>query len=286
MSTSFSIDGLPLLVGYAELKERYGWQKRTLQRWVKDGLMDRPTRLPGGRVYWQLEQIRKFIDRQFSGLTESAATDPEKLAPEQLERQAQELAAIAFERRTGKTVDPEDFLLNPIIDEADILAAETATRDMLTEFLRSLSPEQAAVTATGLFPQLRAALNELVRPEFLGTYGEYDAIRNAFTLFEMRLRLREAGIQRPPGVELLAHLAGFSLERASVIALRFFPALFAVVSSLRMAGSDGKLRPLFSNEGELQKLLLASLDDDLWADVYRVNGWRTDRVYLPLGRDC
>jgi hypothetical protein len=53
-----------------------------------------------------------------------------------------------------------------------------------------------------------------------------------------------------------------------------------------MAGSDGKLRPLFSNEGELQKLLLASLDDDLWADVYRVNGWRTDRVYLPLGRDC
>jgi hypothetical protein len=75
--------------------------------------MDRPTRLPDGRVYRQLEQIRGFIDRQFNGLTAIAVTDPEKLAPEQLERQAQALAAAAYERRTSQAVDPKGFLLSP-----------------------------------------------------------------------------------------------------------------------------------------------------------------------------
>ena len=66
MSTAITTDGLPKLVGYAELQEKYGWGKRTLQRWVQKGRLPRPQQLPGGRVYWRLEQIKDFIDQQFN----------------------------------------------------------------------------------------------------------------------------------------------------------------------------------------------------------------------------
>lgn len=72
---------LPPLVGYAELEATYGWNKRTLQRWVGAGKLPRPTTTPGGRVAWLLAEMEAFIEQMHKGLTQAAVTDPSNLRP-------------------------------------------------------------------------------------------------------------------------------------------------------------------------------------------------------------
>ena len=97
---------LPPLVGYAELEATYGWNKRTLQRWVGAGKLPRPTTTPGGRVAWLLAEMEAFIEQMHKGLTQAAVTDPSKLAPEQLGDAAIDLLARALEHEIGRPIDP------------------------------------------------------------------------------------------------------------------------------------------------------------------------------------
>ena len=103
--------GLPLLLGYTELEEHYGWKQRTLQDWVRKGKLVRPGIYPGGRAAWHLEDILRLVDSLRPRLVGASVTDPAQLQPEQLEDQARDLSAQALSKRTGMPVDPANLSL-------------------------------------------------------------------------------------------------------------------------------------------------------------------------------
>lgn len=286
MSTNILRHALPRLVGYAELADAYGWAPRTLQRWVKAGLLERPTRMPGGRVFWKLEQIEAFVGRQFSGLQAVSVTDPAKLlTTEEVEAQSRRFAAEAFERRTGRSVDPSDFCLNPIVDEEDFEAAHHLAQVQMAELLGSMDMEIAAVTACSILPQLESLLLSTIRSElrhaFRSEPANYQAAAHrAISLLEMRQRALGADRGEKHWMELLEQMRKFPLERAAPILIRFAPGLLPLVMSIRVETVDGKLQPLMDGEEQLSAVCSAALDDERWAELCRDRGW-TGRISLP-----
>ena len=72
---------LPKLVGYQQLRELYGWPKRTVQDWIKARKFPKPLNLPGRGNYWALKDIIVWMK---GDLTRVAVTKPEDLKPDQL----------------------------------------------------------------------------------------------------------------------------------------------------------------------------------------------------------
>jgi hypothetical protein len=78
-------------------------------------------------------------------LRTSAVTEIDALEVDELEAKSKQLAAAAYERRTGKAIKPDDILLNPILDEEDFVAAREQVEDQVYEYLTSLRLEEAAL---------------------------------------------------------------------------------------------------------------------------------------------
>ena len=94
---------LPKLVGYQQLRELYGWPKRTVQEWIKARKFPKPLDLPGRGNYWTLEDIVVWMK---GDLTRVAVTKPEDLKPDQLGDAAVDLLTRALEHELGEPVDP------------------------------------------------------------------------------------------------------------------------------------------------------------------------------------
>ena len=168
---------LPPLVGYAELEATYGWNKRTLQRWVRAGKLPRPTTTPGGRVAWLLADMEAFIEQMHKGLALAAATDPLKLAPEKLGDAALDLLTRALEHEIGGPVDPAGIRVtygppSPTISEEQLATAEAQEAAIWQLRFADFGAARSFVMAAWLFPELRpifadGAENDAVRDLFL-----------------------------------------------------------------------------------------------------------------------
>ena len=163
MSTAITTDGLPRLVGYAELYAKYGWKKRALQRWDQKGRLPRPQQLPGGRVYWRLEQIKCFVDQQYSALSALAVSDPERLAPDQLGDAAVDLLTRAIEHEIGQQIDPRGICVTfgQPSEAVTLEQLQSAEAEALAIYRRQFADYEIArawVMAAFLFPALRPTM--------------------------------------------------------------------------------------------------------------------------------
>ena len=94
---------MPKLVGYKQLRELYGWPKRTIQEWIRARKFPKPLNLPGRDNYWALDDIIAWLK---GDLARVAVSRPEDLSPEEVEDTALALVVKSIENKTGKPVDP------------------------------------------------------------------------------------------------------------------------------------------------------------------------------------
>ncbi len=148
---------LPKLVGYQQLKELYGWPKRTVQDWIKKRKFPKPLSMPGRGNYWALDDIVAWIK---GDLSRAAVTRPEDLTPEQLEEAAVDLVIRAVENSIGEPVDPAGLHISygkpptPIPeDEFGKAVAQEAT--MFRARFADFEIARSYIMAAWLFPHLR-----------------------------------------------------------------------------------------------------------------------------------
>lgn len=279
---------LPRYVGYREVCDALGCSRSTMERMVRDGRFPKPVQLSPNRVGWDVSVIEAELATRAKGLAARAVTDPEELAPQELEDEARRLAAAAHHRRTGKTVQPEDFLLNPVVEEEQFVLAQQQAEDVLVQYLAELKIEQAAVAAMLLLPQLRPALRGLVSVEALPCFDgpltlEYThLVRQALWLFRVKMGLAERGLVVPPGIDIFDHVAKFPLERAAIVALGLFPPLMALIQPLCIKQRDGRSGPLFNSEDEFNELFGAAINDEAWTSFRAKCGWQDEFFFRQV----
>ena len=79
---------LPSYVGYAEIAEATGIDRRTIQRLMERGKFPKPDALPTKENRWRLSVVTNWLEQrnaeQLAALSDSAVTDPAKLKPDQI----------------------------------------------------------------------------------------------------------------------------------------------------------------------------------------------------------
>ena len=165
---------LPKLVGYQQLRELYGWPKRTVQEWIKARKFPKPLHLPGRGNYWTLEDIVVWMK---GDLTRVAVTKPEDLKPDQLGDAAVDLLTRALEHEIGAPVDPAGIritygLPSPPVSEEQFAEAEAKEAAIFQRRFEGFDATRSSVMAAFLFPELRlmfadGAENDAIRRQFL-----------------------------------------------------------------------------------------------------------------------
>ena len=148
---------LPKLVGYQQLRELYGWPKRTVQDWIKARKFPKPLNLPGRGNYWALEDVVTWLQ---GDLTRVAVARPEDLRPDQLSEAAVDLLIRAIEHDTGEPVDPAGLRISygrpsKPIPEAEFAKAEAKEAAFLQQRFAGFDAARSCVMAAWLFPELR-----------------------------------------------------------------------------------------------------------------------------------
>ena len=150
-------EDLPKLVGYQQLRELYGWPKRTVQDWIKARKFPKPLNLPGRGNYWALDDIVGWMR---GDLARVAVTRPEDLAPEQLAEAAIDLLTRAVEHEVGEPIDPRGLRVtyahpSPEVTEEQLAGAEAREVDLLHQRFAGLDITRSTIMAAWLFPELR-----------------------------------------------------------------------------------------------------------------------------------
>lgn len=150
-------DDLPKLVGYQQLRDLYGWPKRTVQDWIKKRKFPKPLSLPGRGNYWALDDIVAWLKGDLSRV---AVTAPENLTPEQVEEAAVDLMLRAIEHQIGEAADPAGLQISygppPMpVPEAEFGKATAQEAAMLRARFADFDTTRSFVLAAWLFPELR-----------------------------------------------------------------------------------------------------------------------------------
>ena len=148
---------MPKLVGYKQLRELYGWPKRTIQEWIRARKFPKALNLPGRDNYWALDDIISWLK---GDLARVAVSRPEDLSLEEVEDTALALVVKSIENKTGKAVDPAKLSVHVTRELSwdEFVALEADEYRLLSAALANLSPGQAAFIAGTILPQLRATL--------------------------------------------------------------------------------------------------------------------------------
>ncbi len=101
--------GLQRYVGLSEMAEALSVFIKTLDRMVADGKFPRSVRQSPNRVGWAVETVRGHLQSRIEGVTRLAVSDPDKLAPEDIEPTMRELGRPARGRahRRGRVARPD-----------------------------------------------------------------------------------------------------------------------------------------------------------------------------------
>lgn len=152
---------LPKLVGYRQLRELYGWPKRTVQEWIKARKFPKPLNLPGRGNYWALDDIDSWMN---GDLARVAVTRPEDLDPEQLAEAAVDLLTRVVEHEIGEPIDPRGLRVtytapSPVVaTEQQFLEAEAEEAAFWHQRFSGLDALQSYVAAAWLFPSFAVSL--------------------------------------------------------------------------------------------------------------------------------
>jgi predicted DNA-binding transcriptional regulator AlpA len=151
---------LPKLVGYQQLRELYGWPKRTVQDWIKARKFPKPLNLPGRGNYWALDDITSWMK---GDLARVAVTRPEDLSPEQVEDAAVDLLVRVAEYEVGESIDPRGLRVtyappSPEVTEEQFANAEAREAALLQQRFAGLDATRSTIVAAWLFPELREAI--------------------------------------------------------------------------------------------------------------------------------
>lgn len=163
-----SRNDLPRYVGYAEIAESAGIDKRQIQRMMAAGRFPKPDNIPTKENRWRHSVIEEWLKKrnaeQLAALDRLAETDPSKLKPEQLEN-----AALSFlkelAKRRGLEV-PDDAWLDVRVHhpESDPTDANWHTADLpkLAAMFRELHQIKSMMLARESDPKLA----EIIDPIF------------------------------------------------------------------------------------------------------------------------
>jgi len=84
-----ALSELPRYVGYVEIAEATGLDRRQIQRLMAQSKFPRPDGIPTKENRWRLSVIVDWLEQrnaeQIAAISDRAVTDPSKLEPEQLE---------------------------------------------------------------------------------------------------------------------------------------------------------------------------------------------------------
>jgi len=157
--------GLERYVGYAEIEEAYGYDRRTIQRLKREGKFPREVSLPGrrgGPVTFRLADVLRWDEERRAHLTKISALDPDKLRPEQVEDAAYELAARHISNQLGQSIATDKVVLGFIQQRSpdetadEFFANWTTIWTELEERFSKLDEVQSNAVAFGLFTALRS----------------------------------------------------------------------------------------------------------------------------------
>ncbi len=157
---------LPKYVGYVEIAETTGMDKRQIQRLMACGKFPKPDGIPTKENRWRLSVIRDWLEQrnadQIAAISDRAVTDPSKLKPEELGT-ALSNAAAEWARRNGLDLPPGSYVSinTPLTDEQLAAVQRTAAQDReesvraLTDAFARLDPVRGWLVVGGLIPALR-----------------------------------------------------------------------------------------------------------------------------------
>ncbi len=151
---------LPQFVGYRQVSDAISVSRRTVERMVREGKFPPPVQLAPNRVGWDIEVVRSWLDERGRGLTSVAVSDPDKLAPEDIEPTMRELGARLVAEHIGEAVSPDQIRL--VIEQqapgSDISLRRAELLQQLEALCGHFRYDRAIVIAASLFPAIREQL--------------------------------------------------------------------------------------------------------------------------------
>jgi predicted DNA-binding transcriptional regulator AlpA len=159
-------EDLPKLVGYQQLRELYGWPKRTVQDWIKARKFPKPLNLPGREKFWALDDIVAWMKGDMARV---AVTRPEDLKPEQLAPTMRELGARLVASHIGGPVAPEQVSLSMtrIATNDEVTAVRGEFIEQVEYLCGHFDVFRAQLMAAAIFPALRDQWFETFDPGHL-----------------------------------------------------------------------------------------------------------------------
>jgi hypothetical protein len=159
--------GLERYVGYAEIVNALPVSRSTIERAWRGPHKDGEPRLPKpgkikSRSVWPAVIVnrwaRQVFERHLTDLERLAQSDPDKLAPKDLESAAFDLAARHLSQQMGERVTPESVVVGyqrPVTEAEQNALVARALSDFANSPLTHYSFERAVLVAAHLFPVLR-----------------------------------------------------------------------------------------------------------------------------------
>ncbi len=271
---------LPQYVGYDEIEAHLLMDRRTVQRLKRAGLFPQSvSATPGknGAALFLLSEVLEWDRRRREGLVRSSFSMPPNLPPQEVDARLRQLAADAFMKKTGQTIEPEQFSLDPILDEASARKMLTEHQRMLIAGLAALPTQIALALVHALLPQLQPFLDtNLEGPDSYSL--DFGQLRQVLDVIELGLQLKDDGLEFAARQPILERLSEFEQERALVVAAWLFPSLRKLIAE---SATEGDSRAL-SDPAAVKDLALTALDDDLWARLKLVQRAKT-QLRLELG---
>ena len=177
---------LPKYVGYAEIAEATGIDRRTIQRLMERGKFPKPDALPTKENRWRLSVVTDWLEQrnaeQLAALSDSAVTDPAKLKPDQIVDTLRVLSA-RFAAINGQEIAADDILgftyrLND--EQREALGAQAnSTAVTFCETFGRLDEVRALLVVGGLMPVLRPLVDSCLAAKFGVRPGEsHDELRD------------------------------------------------------------------------------------------------------------
>ena len=234
---------LPKLVGYKQLREVYGWPKRTIQDWLRDGKFPKPLDLPGRENYWAVDDIVAWLKSDLV----RPAVQPDDSTPEQVEDAALALVAHSIDQESEKPLDPGKLGVSVTreISEAEFRCLETEEPKIRLGQLANLPTDHAAVVAATLLHQLRPLLEAVADHGVRAAIARSEQrqpliIANSNFLQSIHLEYQDGPTLPPPTPEarLPTRHHNLGLARAVVLAVWHLPDILPLISRACLAPRD------------------------------------------------
>lgn len=156
---------LPRYIGYSEIADATGMDKRQIQRLMAQGKFPRPDGIPTKENRWRLSVVNEWFalrnGEQMARLSELAVSDPSKLKPDELDDAFSNMASEWARRHDLSLPDGSYVSVNtPMTSEQNAAAQQAASEanervaSALFEALGKLDQVRGMVVMAGLVPSL------------------------------------------------------------------------------------------------------------------------------------